>query len=127
MFDPATGKWAEGDATTLQALWAVRDSRLKANQKLVLMNLILRAKPDPGGEGMTCFPSLATIAKDAGLSRRCVMGVIDYLLTLDASGKHGWFLVRKESGDRETSNVYTLDLDAIVTLMPHTPPKKRRA
>ena len=124
MFDPKTGKWIEGDTTTLQALWAVRDSRLKANQKLVLMNLILRAKPTD--DGMTCFPSLATIAKDAGLSRRCIVTVLDYLLTLDASGGHGWYLVRKESGDREMSNLYTLDFDAIATLTPHTTPKKRR-
>lgn len=121
MFDP-DGTFTEGAPKTLNALWAVRDSRMSAKQKAVMMALILRANWKR--EGWKCHPSLNTIAKDTGLSRRCIMGVLNELVTL--VDVRGWHIVERESGNSETSNEYTLNFEAIVTLLPHTPPKKRR-
>jgi hypothetical protein len=116
MFDPVTGKMEVGDVTTLQALWAIRDSNARTKYKVVLTMLILRTKPTE--DGWMCFPSLATIAKDTGLSRRCVMGVLDEFIVAG--------LISKTSGDRETSNTYIVDFPTVMRLVSHTPPKRRR-
>jgi hypothetical protein len=75
------------------------DAQLSASERQVLIMLALRA----GGDG-TCYPSVATLARDTGLGLRTIRRTIRLLTT------NGRLVVRErhsECGDRK-SNLYVL-------------------
>jgi len=86
---------------SLHHLTLVRDMTLKGPPRALLMALADRA--NDSGE---CWPSIATLAKESGLSRTTVKVS---LRTLKKAGFIDWKQRRDESGDL-TSNRYVLTL-----------------
>lgn len=76
-------------------LLATRDTKLYANERLVLTALLLRCNTRE--HGWRCFPSYATLARDTDLSERTVQRVMSVLTDSDLvrierrANKTNWF------------------------------------
>lgn len=106
-FFDGEGVWTGAHGNTLAAFAGVRDSTLTTSGKVVAFALCSRAQPIQD-EGWVCWPSLARIAKDTGLSRRQIPRA---LAELRAAG-----LVRWEKGGPSSSNRYQLNYLAMMAL-----------
>lgn len=104
--DPETG--ALLGAKPWHAASGIRDADLPWYAKLVAFVLLSRAGVDVDAGAWACFPSLPTIARDAGIS---VASVQRGLRALGAAGLVTWHQ------DREGGvNHYALDCDAMAAL-----------
>lgn len=115
MFDH-TGELLEEYGKTLPAMATLRDSTMATMEKIVLYGLMSRCQPIRE-QGWTCWPSLTTIAMDAGISASTALLAVD---TLVAAG-----IVSREPGGPQSSTTYVVDYAAILALPPN--PKRERA
>ena len=92
---------------SVQAMfWALKVKTNTPTQKLILLLLADRAN-DKG----TCFPSMSTIAKDACVSRGCVIENVKKLSALGFIDVKNRTIKNAETGtNRQTSNLYKLNL-----------------
>ena len=101
--------------TTLHAIAGVRDSALGTHAKVVAYTLLSRCQL-VHEEGWVCWPSLARIAKDCGMSRNTVRKA---LAELGAAGLVAWrsggTYIEQGEARRYTSR-YTLNYRALMAL-----------
>jgi DNA-binding PadR family transcriptional regulator len=102
---------------TLKAAACVRDSCLSQGPKLVLLMLVLRARPTYE-EGWIAFPSVATLAGDCSLGQRAVYRA---LTALEAEG----FIHIEHGGGREV-NVYEVNMPLCERLRVREQLRKKR-
>ena len=94
----ATGMSVDGQSYST-ALDQIRSPDLKASAKAVAFALLTRA-----GQKLLCFPSIKTIAQDAGLSIRCVRSCLRLL----EEAKIITTIERRRNDGSHTSNVYRI-------------------
>lgn len=116
MFDH-TGELLEEYGKTLPAMAALRDSTLATREKIVLFCLMSRCRPIRD-QGWTCWPSLTTLAMDAGVSPSTALLAVDALI--------GAGIVTRESGGIQTSSTYVVDYERVMALPPNPEREKPR-
>ena len=116
MFDH-TVELLEEYGKTLPAMAALRDSTLATREKIVLFCLMSRCRPIRD-QGWTCWPSLTTLAMDAGVSPSTALLAVDALI--------GAGIVTRESGGIQTSSTYVVDYERVMALPPNPEREKPR-
>ena len=116
MFDH-DGQLLEEYGKTLPAMAALRDAQVGPHEKLILFCLMSRCRP-VRDQGWTCWPSIASLARESGHSTSTVQAALKVL--------EGLGVLSRESGDFRTSNTYVLDYAAILAL-PAIPKRERKA
>jgi len=102
---------------TLKAIACVRDSCLTQGRKWVLWSLVSRARPTYE-DGWVAFPSVATLAGDASVSKQTVYAALEWL---EAEG-----FIHIEHGGGRVSNVYEVNMPLCERLRVREQLRKKR-
>jgi len=89
-----------GEHTSLSALYCIRDSVLRGSDRHVLTALVLRSSPH--NDGWYCWPTLATLAADASVSKSTLLGAISRL--------ERWEFIATQRGGPRAVNHYRLNM-----------------